>query len=470
MSPIQPGTELAGKYRIEQVLAQGGMGVVVMAHHLRLDERVAIKFLLPACLEIPEAVARFDREARAAAKIRSEHSVRVRDIGTLEWGAPYMVMEYLEGNDLYGVLTQRGRLPLAEALDYFLQGCEAIAEAHSLGIVHRDLKPANLFLSRRADGSTCVKVLDFGISKFSSGDSSQSAPDFGMTQAATVLGSPYYMSPEQLNSARDVDARTDVWALGVILYEMLTGKRPFEADSLPGLGVAIATQAPEPWPSDLPSIPQGLIDVVMDCLTKDRNLRLQSVGELATRLRPFAPQEAILSVERILRVAEGGNVVHSSYPPTALHETNPTPHPAQTHRTHWGFSRTGTSGVNRTRLALLGIGIAVAVAAVAFALLRKPAPVTAVGASSADALSAATVLVQAASADSPEIVPILEANAVPAASEPSSPAATQPPKLPLAAKLPAQGGQARAASSQSESKPPPNSLPQKTSNVLGGRL
>src|SRR3954470_13666053 len=213
-APVQEGEILAGKYRVERVLGVGGMGVVVAATHLQLDERVAIKFLVPDALSSDEAVARFAREARAAVKIKSEHVARVIDVGTLDNGAPYMVMEYLEGGDLSRVLQAQGPLPVEDAVEYVLQACEAIAHAHVLGIVHRDLKPANLFLTKRNDGSQSVKVLDFGISKVLSGNSGASSSDAAMTRTRAVMGSPLYMSPEQMTSTRDVDGRTDIWALG----------------------------------------------------------------------------------------------------------------------------------------------------------------------------------------------------------------------------------------------------------------
>jgi serine/threonine-protein kinase len=203
MTPVQEGEVLAGKYRVERVLGVGGMGVVVSALHLQLDERVALKFLLPEALANPEAVARFAREARAAVKIKSVHVARVSDVGTLETGAPYMVMEFLHGQDLSAVLRDRGPLPYPDAVEFVLQACEALSEAHALGIVHRDLKPANLFLITAADGSPCVKVLDFGISKLTS--PSASDPDYAMTKTQAVMGSPLYMSPEQMTSSRGVD-------------------------------------------------------------------------------------------------------------------------------------------------------------------------------------------------------------------------------------------------------------------------
>ena len=372
---VLPGTEIAGKYRIEEVLAQGGMGVVVLARHLQLEEQVAIKFLLPESASNPDAVARFNREARASAKIRSEHSVRVHDVGVLDNGAPYMVMEYLDGWDLGVELSQHGRLLLADALEFFLQACEAVAEAHALGIVHRDLKPANLFLSRRADGSICIKVLDFGISKFSGRDVSESsASDYGMTQAAAVLGSPYYMSPEQLRSARGVDQRTDIWSLGVILYELLTGLHPFEGDSLPGLGVSIATLPPRPWPTEIAPVPPGLVDVIFNCLEKNRERRVQTIAELANSLRPFAPFVAELSIERIVRVAEGGTF--SSRPSSSrVSSVQSAPATVQSQRTQLEFSRTDTKPSNRFWLALLfGSGILAAVALALLLALRPRTP------------------------------------------------------------------------------------------------
>src|SRR3954463_12881127 len=200
---VRAGDILAGKYRIDRVLGVGGMGVVVAAHHMQLDERVAVKFLLPRALKNPEAVTRFIREARAAVKIKSEHVARVTDVGRLENGAPYIVMEYLEGLDLGAWLQQRGPLPVSQAVEFLLQACEAIAEAHALGIVHRDLKPANLFVIRRPDGGLSVKVLDFGIAKRIG-----AARGANITSTAAVMGSPLYMSPEQLNSSKDADART----------------------------------------------------------------------------------------------------------------------------------------------------------------------------------------------------------------------------------------------------------------------
>src|SRR5215216_337869 len=255
MSEPREGDILAGKFRIERVHGVGGMGMVVSAMHIHLDERVAIKFLLPDALANAEAVARFGREARAAVKIKSEHVARVIDVGALETGAPYMVMELLRGNDLSVVIRDQGALPVHVAVQYVLQACEALAEAHAIGIVHRDLKPANLFLTSRADGSPCIKVLDFGISKVT--NPSGSGSDMGMTRTQSIMGSPLYMSPEQMASAKDVDPRSDIWAIGTVLYELITGHVPFEAETMPQLCTLILHTDPPPPRSIRPDVPEG---------------------------------------------------------------------------------------------------------------------------------------------------------------------------------------------------------------------
>jgi len=316
---VVPGQILLGKYRIERVLGMGGMGVVVAATHVTLEQRVAIKFLLPHALSNGEAVARFLREARAAVRIKSEHVARVTDVGQLENGAPYMIMEYLEGADLGTIGQRRGALPLDDGVEFVLQACEAIAEAHAVGIVHRDLKPANLFLVTRRDGTPSVKVLDFGISKVSG--LSASGADLGMTKTTTVMGSPLYMSPEQMASSRDVDARTDIWALGAILYELLTGTVPFQADTITQLCVMILQYPTPALRNARPDAPEGLGLVIARCLEKDRNRRYTTIADFAQALAPYAPRRARLSIERVARVIEAAGLGGSQ---PSLDETMPT--------------------------------------------------------------------------------------------------------------------------------------------------
>ncbi|MEO7093721.1 MAG: serine/threonine-protein kinase, partial [Polyangiales bacterium] len=303
MNAPRPGEILVGKYRVEKVLGNGGMGVVVSARHLQLDESVAIKFLLPSLAAQQTQVARFLREGKAAVKIKSEHVARVIDVGTLDdTGAPYMVMELLDGSDLAELLRKESRIPVDEAVLFVMQACEALAEAHLLGIVHRDLKPANLFLTARADGSPCIKVLDFGISKLRDGAMEGAA----LTNTNGMMGSPLYMSPEQLRDPKNVDPRSDIWAFGVILFELVTGNRPFEADSIPQLIMRVIA---DPAPSIVPllaDVPAGFDDVVSRCLLKDPTQRFGDVHELARALAPFGPpDESARSVERIARVIAG---------------------------------------------------------------------------------------------------------------------------------------------------------------------
>ncbi|WP_437941192.1 protein kinase domain-containing protein [Sorangium sp. So ce341] len=299
-APVAEGQILSGKYRVERILGQGGMGVVVAALHEQLHQRVAIKMLHPGANA--EMVERFVREARAAVRLKSEHVARVLDVGTLETGAPFMVMEYLEGSDLQETLRQRGPLELEEAVGYVLEACEAIAEAHAAGIIHRDLKPANLFLTRGADGSGMVKVLDFGISKaLAEPSAAGTAPELGLTKTSMVLGSPLYMAPEQMRSARTVDTRADIWSMGAILYQLLTARVPFDATSLSELIIMINTEPPPPPSAYRPDLPPGLEAAILRCLERDVAKRFKSVAELAGAIVDFGPPLALASLERVER-------------------------------------------------------------------------------------------------------------------------------------------------------------------------
>jgi serine/threonine-protein kinase len=298
-SPVQEGQVLAGKYRVERVLGSGGMGVVVAAWHLELEQRVAVKFLHPLALERADTAERFRREARSAAKIRSEHVARVIDVGIMEGGIPYMVMEYLEGHDVSDEMAKVGMLPIEDAVDFVLQAIEALAEAHAAGIVHRDLKPANLFIATRADGTRIVKVLDFGISKSLLGSS---ASELSLTRTSVLIGSPLYMSPEQMRSAKDVDTRTDIWSLGVILYEMITGRPPYTGDSIPALCASLLNDVPQSMRTLRSDVPPELEDIIRHCLAKDRADRYGTVSELARALAQFGSISSQLHVDRASRV------------------------------------------------------------------------------------------------------------------------------------------------------------------------
>jgi len=283
-----------GKYRVEAILGAGGMGVVAECTHLALNERVAIKMLRRDVLMDQDAVQRFIREAQAAVKLKSEYVADVKDVGTFENGVPYMVMEYLEGHDLGELLKQRGVLPVPWAVELMLQTAEALAEAHSLAIVHRDVKPTNLFVTWRPDGTALIKVLDFGISK------SPTGTDMHLTQTQSLLGTPAYMSPEQMRSARLVDTRTDIWSLGTVFYEVLEGRRPFEAESFSEMCVKVAVDPPAP----MVNAPPGLQQVILRCLAKAPEQRYPNMAEFARDLVPFStdPHGAQMLVDRMGRM------------------------------------------------------------------------------------------------------------------------------------------------------------------------
>jgi eukaryotic-like serine/threonine-protein kinase len=295
--PVDVGEVVAGKYKIGGIIGFGGMATVAAAHHLELDQPVAIKFLHREATSRPDAVKRFLSEARSAARLNSPNVARVLDVGTTPTAhagiVPYMVMELLEGMDLDGVIQERGPLPVAEAVEYVLQACAGVAEAHALHIIHRDLKPGNLFLTRRRDGTPVVKLLDFGISK-NVARKAAGQDVTALTADREMMGSPRYMSPEQVRSSKDVDARTDIWSLGIILHELLAGVAPFRAENIADTLVAILHDAPQPIAKTAPDVPRRLVDVVMRCLQKTPAGRYQTVDELAAALLPFRSQVPLL--------------------------------------------------------------------------------------------------------------------------------------------------------------------------------
>ncbi len=282
--PLRAGDVVVDKYRIERQLGAGGMGVVLQATHLQLNQSVALKFLVDSPLEAHVAAERFLREARATFRLRSEHTVRVMDVGTLSSGEPFMVMELLEGKDFKQLLADRGPLPPAEAALYMIQACNALQEAHACGIVHRDFKARNVMVTKRVDGSPCVKVLDFGISKIN--DGADVAP---LTQPDIGMGSPRYMAPEQWTSASTVDARADIYAAGAVLYELLTGQIPLAG--LPLVEVIKRIRAGAvPSPKEIrPDLPEALCRAVMKALRPRPEERYPTANHFAQALREALP-------------------------------------------------------------------------------------------------------------------------------------------------------------------------------------
>jgi len=279
---LQPGTIIDSKYRVAHAIGSGGMGVVVAADHLHLPQRVAVKVLKQASR--PESLERFYREGRTLAQLTGDHVTRVFDVGALPGGEPYLVMELLEGEDLAAMVRRRGPLPVEEAVDYLLQACVGLAEAHLVGIIHRDIKPANLFVARTNDQRQLVKVLDFGISK---ANEAAKGPGTALTESGAMLGSPRFMSPEQLRSTRDVDERADIWSLGVTLYELLVGAGAFSAPSVAELVIEILTASPAPLGEVAPHVPPGLQAVVARCISSEPDGRYGSVAELVVALAEF---------------------------------------------------------------------------------------------------------------------------------------------------------------------------------------
>jgi eukaryotic-like serine/threonine-protein kinase len=296
--PVAPGGIVAGKYQVDRVIGFGGMGIVCAATHVELGTPVAIKFVRPERASDDRAVARFLTEARAAAQLQSQFACRVMDYGRLPSGSPYLVMEFLVGQDLRSLVSSRGLLGVEEAVALALQACEALAEAHSKHIVHRDVKPENLFIAEGPGGAQQLKVLDFGISK----QLAPIGPQRSLTDSTESVGSPLHMSPEHMIDPGGVDSRTDIWSLGVVLYEVLTGQLPFTGETGPQLCANVMTTQPLPPQAHRAEIPSALSQVILRCLEKDRERRFRDVGELSVALTEFGGATGALAAARVERI------------------------------------------------------------------------------------------------------------------------------------------------------------------------
>ncbi len=294
------GTMLDGKYELSRMLGEGGMGTVYEATHRLIGRRLAVKFLHPQYVTSEEVVTRFQREAQAAAAIGHENIIEVTDMGTASDGAPYIVMEYLDGMDVKQLLAEETILSPARAAHVMVQALSALQAAHEVGIIHRDLKPENIYLIEKPDRPDYVKLLDFGISKFRSLESEGSK---GLTQTGTVLGTPYYMSPEQARGDQNLSNRSDIYAMGVILYQMLAGSLPFDAPNYNALLIKILTEDPPPPDQLNPELPPELVETIQIAMDRSSENRFADCLEFRQRLLPFVPGSSTATLQTNLSPA-----------------------------------------------------------------------------------------------------------------------------------------------------------------------
>jgi serine/threonine-protein kinase len=404
VTQVSPGDVVSGRYVVEEVLGSGGMGVVVAARHEALGHRVALKFVSATACSDAEAYARFTREAKIIAKLESEHVVRVVDFG-IHQGVPYMAMDLLSGRDLGSELQMRGTMPVEEVADYVIQACDGLAAAHAHGVVHRDVKAANLFLAMRADGERVVKVLDFGVSKLQEDPSE----DVDLTHTRSMLGSPLYMSPEQIRDPRSVDGRADVWSLGVVLHKLLTGMAPFAGQTTNALCASIAADAPRRLREDAEHLPERLEAIVLRCLQKRPNDRYANVATLARDLAPFGSERGRAIAERLVaRAAADGE----------LEEPEAAPPPAR--------RRVGT----RVLFLAVAMGLAAAVAVVAWVEIRPRWSQRSTPSSGAPVTTVPAVAERASATPTATATASVVASAV-AATPPASARRAAPPLRPL---------------------------------------
>ncbi len=467
---IAPGTILGGKYVVERVLGEGGMGVVVAAKHAQLGHRVAVKMMLAEGLKNADALARFEREARAAAELASDHVARVTDVGHFDDGSPYMVMEYLEGEDLAARIQREGPMPVGDVVRLFIQACIGLGDAHEHGIVHRDIKPSNLFLASRRGGRVTLKVLDFGIAK-----ANLTSSDHNLTRTSAMMGSPQYMSPEQLRDTKNVDARTDLWSLGASVYEALTGVPAFPAETLAELHVKILMEPPVPTFRLRPEVPLELDDIVMRCLAKAPGERFRSMHELQQALElaeqalavprvafqsnPAFLETAVPTTEHdtsLAKAFEAASVpVHSaanappsrgapgaarSLPPAAAPVTEPLAAPlaataSPISQTMGGLTESAPLASPKPRVALAaGAGAALVVALIALKLATGGgAGADAAGAAGSGTATPAPALAEPRPAAVPSAIPAAPAPAPPSPNEAAAPSVVEPTAAPAVA-------------------------------------
>jgi serine/threonine-protein kinase len=439
-SPVQPGDIVGGKYRVERLLGSGGMGVVVAATHIELQQPVALKFILPESMKGPDSVERFIREARAIARLKSEHVARVHDVGRDETNNPYMVLELLDGEDLAKLNLQKGPLTVADSVEYVIQACAGLVEAHTAGIIHRDLKPQNLFVTRRQNGLPLVKLLDFGIAK---SVGAAAVGQVSLTDSKAVMGSPLYMPPEMMRTARAADVRSDVWSIGVILYELLGGRLPFDGETVTEICVRVVNDVPTPLLTLRPALDPRLAEIVMRCLEKHPDKRWQNIAQLGAALEPYSksgtgarPWQSF--ADTLDSVSTGPKI--STQPILAGSVPPPSKH-AQTDVT-WGEGSDPRTEV-RTRSFGSGIlvGVVLSLGAIAVAVIVLvprlfPKPISTTVETSAPAKTEIPVAAASALPAAIDTTPII-VSATPAAPEPrTAPKRRRPPAAPATSAAP----------------------------------
>jgi serine/threonine protein kinase len=440
---ITTGTLLDDRYLVGRIVGAGAVGIVFEAKNVELDEKVAIKCLRPEMLADKGMVGRFAREAKAAAALKSEYVASVFDVGTTPDGVPYIVMEYLDGKDLGTAVAETGPVSPRTAVEYALQVCEALAVAHAKGIVHRDIKPENLLLTERAGGMRIVKVLDFGISKTAL-TGSIFKNELPVVKTVNLMGTPLYMSPEQVRVSDSVDVRSDIWSLGMVIYEILTGETAFNGQSITEVCAAILEATPKSIDSLRTDLPPGLVDVIAKCLEKDVTRRYQNVAELALALMPFGPKRTRLNVERAVAVLQAaGQVdpsvsVNSTRPPPADSRLPETPIPPAPSVPRISIPNSAASLPVASSVypeKKRGVGVIIAVIALLVGvggaatvwMNRKPPPSPVTTEPTATALVTATAEApKPAPVPSPVVAPSVSAPAV--AAPPTTPAPTVPAK------------------------------------------
>ena len=454
--PVRIGDIVGGKYRVERMVGAGGMGVVVAATHLELGQRVALKFILPEAVTSRDAIERFFREARAIARLSGDHITRVYDVSRADEETPYMVLELLEGEDLAQLNRTKGPLSVGDAVEYLVQACAGLVDAHSAGIIHRDLKPQNLFVTRRANGTPLVKLLDFGIAK---AVGAAAVGQVTLTDSKAVIGSPLYMPPEQMRSARIADVRSDIWAVGVMLYELLGGKLPFDGETVTEICVRVVNEAPTPLLTLRPQLDPKLVEIVMRCLEKNPERRWPNVAQLGAALEPYAKSTLQGGAIRPWKSFENTGVASDvgvslsgplSTQPIANTPISVPPRLAQT-ATTWDDHARDTSKPSFAKGIAVGVGVSVlaiggAVAFLAPRLKSTPPPAPASSVAPPEVSSSPVMSEVSSEPPPPPVVSAEPANTKPAAttkkpkkpvvaprsegSAPPAPAEPEPPKAP----------------------------------------